>query len=157
MRIDPEFAELYRKEFATVFRAVVALTGNRELAEDSTQEAFARALARWRRLRGQSWAGGWVAATALNVARRSLRRSRGEPRTVVDPASEDVDVSLDVWRGVRRLPARQQEAVLLHYVQGYSVAETAQAMGCADGTVKAQLSRAREALREELEGVRGDA
>ena len=155
MRIDPEFAELYRREFTTVFRSVLALTGDRELAADATQEAFARALARWRRLRDQSWAGGWVMTTALNVARRALRRRRDVDTPDDEP--RDVDVSLDVWRGVARLPARQQQAVVLHYVQGYSVAETAQAMGCGDGTVKAHLSRARAALRAELEGVREDA
>ena len=57
---DPEFEALYRREFLAVFRTVYLLAGTREVAEDATQEAFARALERWSRLRGQTWAGGWV-------------------------------------------------------------------------------------------------
>lgn len=148
VRIDPGFAEMYRTEHRTVFRAVWALCGDREVAEDATQEAFARALERWRRLRDRPWAAGWVTTTALNAARRSLRR---RPAVGAEPPQSDPDERLDLWRAVRSLPPRQQEAVVLFYAVDLSVADTAEVMRCSEGSVKTHLSRARAALRVGLE------
>ena len=149
MNTDPSFTELYEREFPAVFRAAYLMSGDRGLAEEATQEAFARALARWGRLRSQPWAGGWVTTTALNSARRHLRRRRPTmPANVRD--GEDEATRLDVHAAVRGLPARQQEAVVLHYLLDMPVAETAAAMGCDQGTVKTHLSRARAALLRAL-------
>jgi len=134
-----------------VFRAVYLLCRNRVLAEDATQEAFARALERWARLGTQAWAGGWVMSTALNVARRGMRRPRllgPVPRS--DP---DVEQAVDLWAAVKDLPRRQQEAVVLHYRVGLPVEEIAQVMGCREGTIRTHLARAREVLRAALKGA----
>jgi RNA polymerase sigma factor (sigma-70 family) len=147
--IDPSFTELYEREFPAVFRAAYLLSRDRGLAEEAAQEAFARALARWGRLRSQPWAGGWVTTTALNMARRHLRRRRPVMPTNESPGEDDT-TRLDVHAAVRRLPARQQEAVVLHYLLDLPVAETAAAMGCDQGTVKTHLSRARAALLRAL-------
>jgi len=138
-----------------VFRAVWALCGDRGVAEDATQEAFARALERWRRLRDRPWAGAWVTTTAMNFARRALRR-RPKPSTTAREDPADLDASIDLWRGIRGLPVRQQEAVVLYYVLDLPVADVAQAMGCEQGTVKAHLARARGALRVAMEEARDD-
>jgi RNA polymerase sigma-70 factor (ECF subfamily) len=154
VRVDRRFEELYRSEFQTVFRAVWALCGDRSVAEDATQEAFARALERWRRLRDRSWTGAWVTTTAMNAARRALRRRPAASVPVRDP--EDPDTSLDLWHGIRDLPVRQQEAVVLYYVLDLPVVDVAVAMGCEEGTVKAHLAKARAALRVALEEARDD-
>lgn len=155
MRVDPGFEELYRREQASVFRAVYRLCGDRLVAEDATQEAFARALARWRRLRERTWAAGWVTTTALNLARRAMRRmSRIDDLAVTEVP--DPDAAVDLWRAVGALPRRQQEAVVLRYALDLPVADVAAAMGCAEGTAKAHLARARNSLRDQLEGVRDE-
>ena len=154
MRVDPRFAELYEAEFQTIFRTVFLLCGDRAAAEDATQEAFARALERWRRLRDQPWVAGWITTTAMNAARRGFRRRPDPPAPL--PREADMEASWDLWRAVRALPARQQEAVVLHYAIGLPVAEVAQAMGCGEGTVKAHLSRARDALRGRLQEARDE-
>ncbi len=145
MNVDPGFEALYEREFASVYRAAFLLCGDRSTAEDAAQEAFARALVRWRRLEGQPWAAGWVMTTAMNSARRAMRK---RPTPVDDPgsAATDHDGRMDVRDAIGRLPARQQEAVALHYLLDLSVTDTASAMGVTGGTVKAHLSRAREAL-----------
>jgi RNA polymerase sigma-70 factor (ECF subfamily) len=146
--VDPAFRDLYEREFAAVFRAALLLSGDRRLAEDAAQEAFARALARWRRLRSHPSPGGWVTTTALNVARRQLRRRpEGSPPQGEAPEIED---RLVVHEAIRSLPARQQEAVALHYLLDLPVTDTAAAMGVDVGTVKTHLSRARAALYESL-------
>jgi RNA polymerase sigma-70 factor (ECF subfamily) len=143
-RVTERFQAMYEAEFANVFRAVALVCGDRGIAEDATQEAFARALARWRRLRDAPWAAGWVTTTAINVARRELRRSALPPDA---PAGEsDREAVLDLRAAVRHLPSRQQEAVALHYLLDLPIAHAASAMGCDEGTVKTHLSRARATL-----------
>jgi RNA polymerase sigma-70 factor, ECF subfamily len=145
VNVEPGFEALYEREFAPVFRATFLLCGDRAAAEDATQEAFARALVRWRRLEGQPWAAGWVMTTAMNAVRRSMRR---RPTPDDDPrwAAADPDARLDVRDAIGRLPARQQHAVALHYLLDLSVDDTAAAMGVTSGTVKVHLARARAAL-----------
>ena len=133
-----------------MYRAAYALCGDREQAMDATQEAFARALSRWRRLRGERWAAGWVMTTALNVARRSLRRRPLPPNPEGDHA--DLDAVLDLRAQIRALPRRQQAAVVLFYLAGLPVSEVAGAMGCREGTVRAHLARARASLARRLGG-----
>lgn len=130
-----------------MFSAVFLLCRNRAVAEDATQEAFARALERWDRLAPVPWAGPWVTTTALNVARRSLRRrAPQQPNSWSSPA----DDSLALWDSVARLPRRQQQAVVLHYRLRTPIDEIAEVMGCQAGTVRTHLAHARQALREAL-------
>ena len=153
MRVDRAFEALYEEEFPAVFRAAYVLCGDRQLAEDATQEAFARALERWRRLRDQPWVGGWVTSTALNIVRRSLRRRARMPAFPADVASRsEPEEAVDLWRAVRELPPRQQEAVVLHHVVDLSVADCARIMRCSEGSVKRHLSRARASLAAGLIG-----
>lgn len=151
MTVDPAFEALYTAEAVAVFRTVYLLCRDAATAEDATQEAFARALERWSRLRDRTWAGGWVTTTALNVARRSLRRRRPPPPPA-SPAA-DVDEALDLWRAVARLPARQQQAVVLRYRLDLTTEDAAAAMGCDPGTVRTHLARARESLRAAMGGI----
>jgi RNA polymerase sigma-70 factor (ECF subfamily) len=148
--VDPGFREFYQKEFTAVFRAVIMLAGDRQLAEDATQEAFARALSRWRRLRTHPSPGGWVTTTALNITRRQLRGRPpiGTPQTT--DVSGDIEGRVALRAAIGDLPARQQEAVLLHYLLDLPVSETASVMGIDQGTVKTHLSRARTALERAL-------
>lgn len=149
MTADERFRALYETEFAHVFRAVALVCGDPTVAEDATQEAFARALARWRRLRDAPWAAGWVTTTAINVSRRQLRRT--STPADVPPVDPDREGSLDVRAAIRRLPPRQQQAVALHYLLDLPVADTASAMGCDEATVKTHLARARATLGRLLE------
>jgi RNA polymerase sigma-70 factor (ECF subfamily) len=150
------FVQLYQAEHDKVFRATWAFWGDREVAEDATQEAFVRALERWPRLRDQPWVTGWVTSTALNAARRLQRRRRWlhwvETATVKAAMGVDAAGAVELWQVVRALPRRQREAVTLHYLADLPVAEVARLMGCREGTVKAHLAHARKALRAQLEG-----
>jgi RNA polymerase sigma-70 factor, ECF subfamily len=147
--VDPGFRAMYEREFGDVYRTVLLLCGDRGLAEDATQEAVARALVRWRRLKTHPRPAGWVTTTAMNIARRQLRR-RPSPLPGEAPRGADVEGALDLRRAIGKLPHRQQEAAALHYLLDLSVAETAIEMGCDEGTVKTHLSRARAALARDL-------
>jgi RNA polymerase sigma-70 factor, ECF subfamily len=145
------FEELYAEEAQSVFSAVYLIFRDRGLAEEATQEAFARALERWSRLGGEPWVGGWVMTTALNVARRASRR-RGT--SIASPVSEqDPDEALLVRWAVTTLPPRQQEAIALTYLLDLPTAQVARAMGCREGTVRTHLARAIASLRSRMEGA----
>ena len=156
MRIDPRFEQLYLTEYRTILRTVLALCGDQQVAADAVQEAFVRCLERWRRLGGQPWVAGWVTTTAINHARRLLQRSavrskfaaRGHVNVAI-PTDEaaTADVAVDLWRGIKALPGREQEALILHYVMDLPVDQAAAAMRCAEGTDKSHLARGRRALR----------
>jgi DNA-directed RNA polymerase specialized sigma24 family protein len=74
------FEDFYRREHAHVFGSLTLILRDREGASDATDEAFSRALVRWSRVGVMTSPGGWVDTTALNVARRRLRRASLERR-----------------------------------------------------------------------------
>lgn len=148
VKVSGDFREFYEREHPTVLRACFLLARERAAAEDATQEAFARALERWDRLRSVEWAGGWVMRTAINVVRRTKGRDRHASAPIPDVAVDDVDLAgrTDLWTAVGRLPRRQREATVLHYALDLPVAQVAAAMGCSEGSVKTHLFKARAAL-----------
>ncbi|HYO61378.1 MAG TPA: sigma-70 family RNA polymerase sigma factor [Actinomycetota bacterium] len=150
-RARADFSEFYRAEFPQVYRAACLSTSDGQAALDVTQEAFARAYARWRRLSREEWAGGWVMTTALNLARRRRPETpdaaAGERGHRAGPGADRVDLV----RALRRLPSRQRQALVLHYVGDLPPRAVARVMNVSEGTVKAHLAQGRAALRKRLE------
>ena len=145
------FEDFYAAEFDRVLNSAFAFSGDRDAATDATQEAFARAFARWRRLSRHEWVGGWVTTTALNVLRRRYRDAARSQFPVEERATHDANERIDLLRALRALPVRQREAAVLFYVADLPLHAVAEAMGVSDGAVKSHLARAREGLRVNLE------
>jgi RNA polymerase sigma-70 factor (ECF subfamily) len=144
------FEAFYGQEFRRVYECAFALVGQREAALDATQEAFSRAFARWSRLSKETWAVGWVITTALNLCRRHLR-GREDPTSLASRGGISEGPSpdrLDLVNALSRIPLRQREALILHYLGDLPVAVVADRMGTSEGTVKAHLHRGRRALGE---------
>jgi RNA polymerase sigma factor (sigma-70 family) len=154
------FEDWYRSQHRAVLGALVALSGDVEVAREATDEAFARALERWSDVQGMASPGGWVYQVALNVLRRTSRRRAtaatrllGRPNSASDPHLPRPEV----WAAVRALPIRQRTAVVLRYVADLAEADIAVAMGVTRGTVAASLAAARKRLADELHDVDNDA
>jgi RNA polymerase sigma-70 factor (ECF subfamily) len=152
------FEQLYRRFSPAVFGLCLRLTGQREAAEDCTQEAFVaawRALAKFeRRSRFSTWLQR-IAIHAVLARRRGLRAahevalpSSGLPDRQ-DPAAGAPPV--DVERAIAALPEGARHVLVLVGIYGYSHSEAAQALGVAEGTCKAQLHRARSLLSSALD------
>jgi RNA polymerase sigma-70 factor, ECF subfamily len=145
------FEDFYAAEFDRVFDSAYSFCGDRQAALDATQEAFARAFARWWRLSRKDWAGAWVTTTALNVLRRALRNAAIERQKTPVPLPSEPGQNVDILAALRSLPPRQREAATLFYIADLPLSVVADAMNLSQGTVKAHLARARDHLRENLE------
>jgi len=136
--------------------------GGQAAAEDAVQEALARA---WERsLRGEAIDSlrDWVAVVAMNLLRSRLRRLGAERRATeraaarqpghaqADATRSSPDEHLDLAAALRTLPARQREAVVLHYFAGLGVAEIARAMRTREGAARGLLHRGRRSLAAAL-------
>nr|WP_281379791.1 RNA polymerase sigma factor [Flexivirga oryzae] len=123
-------------------------------ADDLVQDAAERA---WRKQRlfdpGRGSAQAWLLAIVADQARQRWRRPQPawqelHPEALVIPASDTATV--DLLRAIDALPARQRAAVVLHYFVDLPLADVAELLGCAPGTVKSQLHDARGALEQAL-------
>lgn len=153
------FEEFFDDHYAAVARSLALAGGDHHAAEEATQEAFARALDRWRSVRDMERPVGWVYVVALRELRRRQKRRRREEETppaglaaAADPAGR-VATAVSVRTVLATLPPRQREAVVLRYLADLPIAEVATAMGCATGTVKSAVHAALAAMRVELEEV----
>ncbi|HEY5172757.1 MAG TPA: sigma-70 family RNA polymerase sigma factor [Acidimicrobiia bacterium] len=137
--------------YEPVRRALAVALADPVLAEDSAQEAFARAYVQWRSVSAMERPAGWVYVVAL----RGGRRQRSRRVETVAPAPEPDPIPTLVERDeldelLRRLPDRQRIAVVLRYLADLPLVDVAAAMGCAVGTVKSTLHVALARLRVEL-------
>lgn len=160
---DPDaFAALYDRYVERVYRFVLyRVHGDSALAEDVTSEVFLRAL---RKIKGFTWQGRDVGAWFLTIARNLVLdhfksgRSRLEVLGIENPVAADdrvldaEDAALsrvstqELYKAIAQLGTEQQEVIYWRFLQGYSVAETAAAMGKSDGAIKALQYRAVKAL-----------
>lgn len=143
-----EFEAWYLSEHPRLLAALTWVSGDPELALEATDEAFARALERWSRVRAMDSPGGWLYRVGLNLIRRHARRAADERRAVgahwrpdhlPAPAGE-------VWAVVQDLPPRQRVAVVLRYLLDLREREVAAVMGISPGTVASTLAAARTRL-----------
>lgn len=146
------FDDCYSSSYRSVLRAVVLLVPSMDDAHDLTQEAYARALARWSDVGELESPEGWVRKVAVNAAIDLTRRNRSRlsayrllhgSEALVRP--EDGS-SIDVQRAIAALKPAHRQAVVLHYLLDMSVAQIARETGRPVGTVKTNLARGRAAL-----------
>ena len=136
-------------------------TGDQALAQDLVQQTFLHIHRARRDFRRGAKVRPWFFAIAMNVRREHFRRAGRRPETPLDPArhqpSQPPDASTATERAVRRalarLPEAQREVVLLHYYEGLSMHEVAQAVGASRAAVKVRAHRAYKVLREILGGT----
>jgi len=154
-----EFAGFYRSSRDSCLRAVAAVVGDRQLAEDLVAESFARAWTSWGTVRGHPAPRAWVVRTALNLGVSWWRRRREVPLAGHDAAAPADVSTVDpaLIAALRRLPARQREVLALRIFLDLDTEATAKVLRIAPGTVTAHLSRAVTALRRDLPAANTDS
>ncbi len=168
-------ADLVSTHQRMVFGLALHLLGDRDEALDLSQEVFLRVFRTIASFRGQSALRTWIYRIVINQARnrqRWWRRRRRSEQVSLDEHLQqfgDLESKCDVlpdrllasketaskiWQALDRLPFDQRTALVLREVDGLRYEEIAFSLGVAVGTVKSRLTRARQALRAELLGLR---
>jgi RNA polymerase sigma-70 factor, ECF subfamily len=150
------FGDLYDRYVDLVYRYVYYRAGSKALTEDLVSETFLRAL---RRIGSFEWQGrdfaAWLITIARNIVADHYKSGRfrlevttadmiDADRATEGPESEVLDgiTNTSLLDAVKRLNSEQQECVVLRFLEGLSVLETAQAMGKSEGAIKALQYRA---------------
>lgn len=159
----PSFEALYRAHSPRVYALCLRMAGDPVQAEEWAQEAWIRAWERLPGFRGESAFTTWLHRLTVNLV---LDRRRGDQRwakrfeSVGEYAPFEGSAStneahpgvrMDLEQAVASLPEGARTVFLLYDVEGYRHQEIADRLGVAEGTVKAQLHRARKMLRERME------
>lgn len=160
--LDPagrdSFETFFRTHYSSVVRALVVVSGGEPEAEELAQEAFARALERWERVRAMESPVGYVYRTAFNMNRNRLRHlARTLTHRVAsirenDPASE-VETRSELRRVLAGLPASQREALVLVEWLGLDADEAGRVLGIEAASVRGRIHRARRTINEHLGGA----
>lgn len=135
----------------TLYRVAWSILRNDADAEDAVQEAVLRAWEKLDSLREPQYFRTWLTRILIRECYR-LRRAGGRIIPLEELPETAAPDKGEVWNELQSLPEPLRLPVLLHYVEGYSVAETGALLRIPAGTVKSRLSRARSILRLELEG-----
>lgn len=167
---DPEtWAFLYRRCYVGLYRQLRYLTGDRTIAEELAQEAFAQALISRHRYDGRRGFRSWLHGIALNIVRNHWRKRKNAARAnerlemlqrLRAPAgnnSEDPDrrfvrkeQSRALYTALEELPHRLREAFILNEIQGLSRAEAAELLDITPNNLAVRVTRARTRLRRLL-------
>ena len=168
---DPDaFAELVRRHRDRLWAVAMRTIGDREEAADAVQDALLSAHRSAARFRGDSMVTTWLHRIVVNACLDRIRRRQAHPpvplpdgshsddgiRTGPEPAApvQDHDTALVVRQALAELPAEQRAALVLVDVQGYPVAEAAEILGVAEGTIKSRCARGRARMALSLGHLR---
>ena len=152
---DAAFTEFAAASRARLRSTAYLLCGDWERASDHVQEGLIRVYVAWPRLvrRGGelAYARKAVVSAFLDSARRRSSTERPTDQTPEVASAEDLASAVAdraaLMLALDRLPQRQRACVVLRYFEELDVRETAAALGCSEGTVKSQTSRALASLR----------
>lgn len=149
MSDGPDFADFYTATFHRLAAQLSLYAGSVAEAQDVVQEAMVRALARWPTISRYEDPAGWVRKVAWNLATSRWRRLKRYISLTDWNTRPDDPPDLDhvaLTRALAKLPPRQRQAIILHYLMGLPIAEIATICHVAQGTVKSWLHRGRTAL-----------
>ena len=165
-----EFDAVVRAHQRRIYRVLLGIVRDPDVADTLTQECFLRAYRNWKGFRGEASVGTWLGRIAIHLAFDHARNRRAEfwRRLFGGRQEEDAPAVLEVrdsrasperqlaareeldavWAAAGTLPVRQRAAFHLRFGEEMTLEEIAEHMGLEVGTVKAHLSRAVAAVRE---------
>jgi RNA polymerase sigma-70 factor (sigma-E family) len=154
---EAEFREFVAAQMEPLRGLAYLTCGDWQVAEDAVLTVLARLYVRWQRVdRPDSYARTAVVRAAIDETRRpwwrrEQSRSHAMPdRPHPDDSTRAVDERLRMREALGQLPPRLRAVLVLRFLEGLSIQQTAEALGCPAGTVKSYTSRGLDALRQIL-------
>ena len=167
------FEKLVRLYEARVFYCAISLVGNRQDAEEVTQDAFVKVWKTLSQFRGECSFSSWLMRITRNTATDRLRARREKTLSLYSEGADGVPYELSlidedpahnpprayerdekiaaVRRAIAALQPDQREILILRDLNGHTYAQLSEILGLEDGTVRSRLNRARLHLKEILE------
>ncbi len=156
MREAATFDDFYVTTRARIVHQMYAMLGDLGEAEDVTQEAYGRAWRQWPQVSRMADPQAWVRTVAWRLAANGLRHRRRAAvrlllRVPVSPTPEPSVDNVAIVEALRRIPADQRRAIVLHYLADLTLEQAAAETGASVSAVKSRLARGRAALAPLLE------
>ena len=154
---DNEYMQRVRSMEGRLFRIAQAMLWRYADSADAVQEAVFRGWLKKGSLRQDAYFETWLIRILINECKDALRRRKREPAEIVEEVSGEERLCEDLClrMALKSLPEKFRLPLLLHYMEGYPVADVASMLGISLSQANARLHRARKALRSLLDG--GDA
>lgn len=149
--------ERMREAELSLYHVACAILHNEADRRDAMQEAALRAWEHRRSLRNEAYFKTWVTRITVNVCRDMIKKNRRMVPVETLPEGPAPEPPSELRLTIQELPERLRLPLVLYYMEGFSVDETARALGLPEGTVKFRLHEARKALRVELGGEEAHA
>jgi RNA polymerase sigma-70 factor, ECF subfamily len=158
-KLESQFAPLVEHQIPGLRRYAIALTHDRDRADDLVQDCLVRALAKQHLWQPDTDLRAWLFTILHNSRISDLRRSARDKRHneiaarsfLPMPRHPDSQLELlDLDRGIAKLPERQRQALLLVGLEGISYEQAAGILGVPVGTLRSRIGRARESLRAQF-------
>lgn len=150
--LDGELAEIYHRQFHTVYRVCLSFMKNAEDAEDMVQETFLKLMKCEKQFESEEHERAWLIVTASNTCKNELRRwKRRLENTRVLSHQENI-IQKDennILEWIMTLPVKYRQVLYLYYYEGYRTSEIAGMLHCPESTVRNQLLRGRRLLKKD--------
>jgi RNA polymerase sigma-70 factor (ECF subfamily) len=150
-----DFVDCYRTHYRRLTRALRLSGADQSTAEDIAQEAFARALVHWRRIRKGDNPPGYVYTTGFRLLQRAQNRPAPPPAVATSPSGASTESAaltvLAVETALAGMPPRRRACAVMCLIVGIPVSDAAAALGIAAGTVRKHLEEARRDLQAACE------
>ena len=148
------FTELCRRYYAAMLAIAHSVLGDRHLAEDAAQQAFAKAAVKLPQLKNKNRFAGWLAAICRNVARDMLRRAENyhtaEDLSMV-AAKSDTDESAEaVRKALSKISSSARELIFLRYYDGMSYEQMSEVLDISEQAINGRLRRAKKKMADYL-------
>lgn len=151
------YEQLYKLHVGRIFALCARLCNDRDMAEDLTQEAFVLAWQKLPGFRGDSAFGSWLYRIATNRALSYLRKQTPFKNSLdIDKADnriqeDGVSENMELEKAISLLPDGARTVFVLYSLEGYTHGEISKTLKIAIGSSKAQLHRARQLLKKQLD------
>jgi RNA polymerase sigma-70 factor, ECF subfamily len=159
--------EIFDRHYAAVYRTAAFITGESAAADDIAQECFLRVHRYAGRIDTNLPLGPWLYRVTVNLSYTYITRQRRRKIPLgdvidrlmspaaqwPDHAAEHHEMENELQQAIRDLGVNQRAVVVMHYLNGLSLEEIADALDCPIGTIKSRLHYARENLRKSLQST----
>lgn len=158
LSLKNDIAAVYEAHADMLYRLALSYLQNTEDAQDAVQDVFVKYVSSSAVFRDEEHKKAWLIRVTVNGCTDMLRRRKVRGYIPLDEISETAaakseESDSDIIKCLDKIPLKNRAAVILHYLEGYSVEETAEILKISVSAVKMRLKRGREALYELIREV----